>query len=127
MTAPSSSSRSPAERSSAAGPARASDARLYLGVDLAALRGLRPWLETAVVVVDEEARDSLLGRLELATHELCVNIVEHAYGDAPGRPAGAAPGGILVELWNEEDAVVVRTLDEGRPCDGAARARPLPG
>src|SRR3954447_19982093 len=104
MTAPRSSSRSPAERSSAAGPARASDARLYLGVDLAALRGLRPWLETAVVV-GEEARDSLMGRLELATHELCVNIVEHAYGDAPDRQA-AAPGAILVELWNEEDVVV---------------------
>jgi serine/threonine-protein kinase RsbW len=94
------------------------------------VRRLRPWLE-AVVACGNGDRAELLGRIELALHELCVNVIDHAYGrteraGTAGTSAGAAPPDIVVELWNGVSGVHVRTVDRGRPFDAAAVRSPQP-
>ncbi len=58
--------------------------RLDLGADLAELRGLGPWLEEILAAA---GLGGLQGSLELALHEVCVNVVTHAYANGPGRIA----------------------------------------
>lgn len=55
---------------------------LDLDADLAELRALGPWLAQ---VLDAAGAASAQGSLELALHEVCVNVVTHAYENAPGR------------------------------------------
>jgi serine/threonine-protein kinase RsbW len=55
---------------------------LDLDADLAELRALGPWLTR---VLDAAGAASAHGSLELALHEVCVNVVTHAYDNGPGR------------------------------------------
>lgn len=57
-------------------------ADLDLDADLGELRALGPWLSQ---VLDAAGASSFLGSLELALHEVCVNVVTHAYENGPGR------------------------------------------
>ncbi len=56
-------------------------------------------------------RDRIIQQVELAIHETCANIVEHAYLNAPGR--------ILVNLFIKKDPkiLVVDLYDTGIPFD----------
>lgn len=60
---------------------RDATASLRLAADLEALRALGPWLHD---LLDEGGAGELHGRLELALHEICVNVVQHAYAGLPG-------------------------------------------
>ncbi len=57
-------------------------AQLDVPADLVELRGLGPWLAD---VLAQAGASSFLGGLELALHEVCVNVVTHAYHGGEGR------------------------------------------
>ena len=65
-------------------------ARLTMSADALSVRKLGPWLSEALAPTGAEATD-LHGKMELAVHEVCMNIVDHAYGAQPpgdrSRPA----------------------------------------
>lgn len=80
-------------------------AHQYLNVLGAAIQAL---LER-VGGLDERAR--LVYSVELAVHETCVNIVQHAYRDHPGRIQ------VSLSLTGEPQRLVVDVLDHGRSFD----------
>lgn len=89
---------------------------LTMNSDYVAVRSLEPWLVLLLDQLEPAEAAWLQPRLLLAAHEVCVNIVDHAYrGDH---------GDIWVDGWVREDHVQLRIRDRGRPFDGvAARAR----
>jgi serine/threonine-protein kinase RsbW len=95
-------------------PARSQE--LQLAADYESLRALGAWLEG--LVPSSCAEDSLLPRLELAVHEVCANVVDHAYRSAAG----------VIDLAGiaTEDKIVVTVRDSGAPFDAALVRRPAP-
>jgi serine phosphatase RsbU (regulator of sigma subunit)/anti-sigma regulatory factor (Ser/Thr protein kinase) len=83
------------------GPTRS--ARLELAGDLLSLRSLGPWLTELLAGRPADAA----ARLELALHEICVNVVDHAY-------AGAG-GPIRVAGLVDDQGVQLWVRDRGRP------------
>jgi serine/threonine-protein kinase RsbW len=58
---------------------------LNIAADLFAVRELGPWLRSLVsTAVSELPGDEIVGPVELALHELCINIVEHSYQGTSG-------------------------------------------
>ncbi|HYN73429.1 MAG TPA: ATP-binding protein [Nakamurella sp.] len=96
-------------------------ARLTMSADALAVRELGPWLSEALAPTGAEA-PALRGKMELAVHEICMNIVDHAYG---GRPLDDRTD-LHVECWVHPDAVLVRVSDGGSPFQAPAH-RPTPG
>lgn len=92
---------------------------LDLASDVLSVRAIGPWLSTLLGDLDDAEATALRTRLELAVHEVCVNIVDHA--DLP-------PGsGIRLDARVDPSAVVVVITDAGRTFDPAAVAAPQPG
>jgi anti-sigma regulatory factor (Ser/Thr protein kinase) len=58
-------------------------APLVLPAEHEALRSLGPWLAELLGTPLADV-PGLLARIELALHEVCVNVVDHAYGGGPG-------------------------------------------
>ncbi|WP_420123608.1 ATP-binding protein [Nakamurella sp.] len=48
-------------------------------------RAIGPWLRDALAGLDPAAADALMSRMELAVHEVCMNVVDHADLPAGGR------------------------------------------
>jgi anti-sigma regulatory factor (Ser/Thr protein kinase) len=89
---------------------------LSLPADLVALRELGPWLRD---LLDRAGAGELHGRLELALHEVCVNVVHHAYLDGPGTvDVTGSVGPAAVELT---------VTDRGASFDPTAVTPPTPG
>jgi serine/threonine-protein kinase RsbW len=65
----------------------------------------------------DAATHVLRHEIETALHEVCVNIVIHAY-------EGAAPGRLDVELSRSETELVAMLRDRGRPFDTSALKPP---
>jgi serine/threonine-protein kinase RsbW len=63
-------------------------------------------------------KDALIYNIELAVHEACANIVEHAYAGLPGRIEVAF---ILVEMPRQ---LVVELKDNGRSFDLSSVSEP---
>ncbi len=63
-------------------------------------------------------RDNLTYNIILAVHEVCANIVEHAYGGEDGRIQ------INVALNETENRLIVDLLDTGRSFDLSEMAQP---
>lgn len=81
--------------------------RLTLTPSALALRELGAWLEAALDrAPDPTAVVAVLTRAELATHEACMNVVDH----------GQLPEGELIELSLvlTDDRLTVQILDRGR-------------
>jgi serine/threonine-protein kinase RsbW len=77
---------------------------LNIAADLFAVRELGPWLHATVSsTVPEFSADEIVGPIELALHELCINIVEHSYQGAVGsiRLSGARIGDQLVFMVSD--------------------------
>ena len=89
---------------------------LSLPADLAALRELGPWLRD---LLDRAGAGELHSRLELALHEVCVNVVRHAYDDGPGTVDVAGSVGPA--------AVELTVTDHGAAFDSTAVTPPTPG
>ena len=66
------------------------------------------------------SKDSLAYNIELAVHEVCINIIEHAYGGLPGR--------IQIEFTMLADPpkLVIELYDNGRPFEYASIPTPNP-
>jgi len=57
-------------------------------------------------------------QLQLAAHELCNNVIEHAYGDEEGRLE------LLITLDQQLPSFILDLYDTGQPCDLTAVASP---
>ncbi|GGM08986.1 ATP-binding protein [Nakamurella endophytica] len=91
---------------------------LDLGADLLSVRRIGPWLSELLDGLPAAEAGALHGRLELAVHEVCVNIVEHA---------GVADGDVLGLRGDVTlDAVTVRVTGPGMPIDPALIPEPRP-
>lgn len=90
---------------------------LDLDADLARLRALGPWLAT---VLENAGAAELHAPLELALHEVCVNVVTHAYASTSGR--------IHVGARCDAEAVELEVRDHGAEVFEEAEApEPVPG
>lgn len=90
---------------------------LDLDADLAELRALGPWLAH---VLDAAGAASAHGSLELALHEVCVNVVTHAYEDGPGR--------IQVRSRCDDETIELEVCDHGSAVfDESGAPEPVPG
>ena len=65
-------------------------------------------------------RDSLAYNIELAVHEVCTNIIEHAYGGLPGRIQ------IVFTMLANPQRLVVEMVDNGRSFEYASIPLPNP-
>ncbi|HDT12940.1 MAG TPA: ATP-binding protein [Candidatus Aminicenantes bacterium] len=68
---------------------------------------------TAALPLDEEA----LLKIELALHEICVNIARYAY--PPGRE-----GDMAVRIWRDEDSLFIEVRDKGIPFNPIRKKNP---
>lgn len=77
--------------------------------------GVRAFLNTAIdaLPLDEEARL----KIELALHEICVNIVRYAY--PPGHD-----GDMVVRIWRDEDSLFLEVRDWGIPFNPVRKKNP---
>jgi anti-sigma regulatory factor (Ser/Thr protein kinase) len=91
---------------------------LQLLADFESLRGLGPWLDVVLLPVADEITPSPKGRLELALHELCTNVVDHAYEHAPGT--------ISIDSTLVGHRLAVTLADTGRPFAGDTVVAPDP-
>jgi serine/threonine-protein kinase RsbW len=87
--------------------------------DLLALREIGPWLNTALrgLLTEEKANDET-GKIELAVHEICINIVEHAYHHTAGR--------IVLEIGSSSGSIDITVTDNGAGFDPAVILEPDP-
>jgi len=69
-------------------------------------------------VEEIEERDSVAYNIKLALHEICTNIVEHAYGGRGGRIQ------ITIQLRQDPRRLVVELRDSGSPFDWASVREP---
>ena len=93
-------------------------ASLAISADLLSVRAIGPWLAALFEPLPALEAAALVARLELAVHELCVNIVEHA-------DLGADR---LIRLGGTVDPARVRIeiIDSGRDFDPDEIAGPDP-
>lgn len=64
--------------------------------------------------------DSLAYNIELAVHEVCTNIIEHAYGGLPGRIQ------IVFTMRQDPRQMVIEMVDNGRSFEYASIPVPNP-
>jgi serine/threonine-protein kinase RsbW len=95
-----------------------SDSRLLLEPTALAVRAIGDWLRDATAELDRATADALLMRAELATHEACMNVVDHA----------GLPDGSTIELLAalNDDRLTVTVRDAGQPFDLAHVSVPDP-
>jgi serine/threonine-protein kinase RsbW len=84
-----------------------------------AVRDIGPWLRSLLADLSSQESDAVLSRLELAVHEVCMNVVDHA-----GLPAGSS-----LDLRGSVDAdrIRVEIHDDGRTFDPGGVREPIPG
>ncbi|QWT24316.1 ATP-binding protein [Subtercola sp. PAMC28395] len=83
-----------------------------------ALRALSPWLKTAIDSLDPAPAPDLFSRAELAVHEACMNVIDHA--ELPPNSM------IELELTLGPDSLTVQVRDPGEEFDLAAVPAPDP-
>lgn len=82
--------------------------RLELAADYDATRAIGPWLKDALAAL-EAPQAERAGELELAVHELAVNIIDHAYDEA--ERDGAT---YRIDLTRSDDDICIDFIDDGR-------------
>ncbi len=88
---------------------------LELPADLRALRVIGPWIRSILEYADEADVDTGVQKLELALQEICVNVVEHAYGNNPS-------GRLRLEYTLGESHQVT-VFDNGVPYDPTTKPK----
>jgi serine phosphatase RsbU (regulator of sigma subunit)/anti-sigma regulatory factor (Ser/Thr protein kinase) len=91
---------------------------LVMEASLERVRALATWLPDAVAKLAPEHADDLVGLIELAIHELCINITEHAYAEWPGN--------IAITATRNGDQLVFDVSDTGKQFDPSGVAVPDP-
>lgn len=91
---------------------------IELEADHESARQIGPWLAEALLNLPHEQR---LGEIELAVHELAINIVEHAYAEAPGPSTYSIA---LAPQPGDGDSLAVKFVDNGQPFEDAPRPEP---
>lgn len=94
-------------------------ATLAIDANPLAVRDIGPWLRGLMATLPSAESDALLSRLELAVHEVCMNVVDHA-----GLPAGSSLD--LVGTVDDEQ-VRIEIHDDGSPFDPSGVPEPVPG
>ncbi|WP_157970477.1 ATP-binding protein [Nakamurella deserti] len=84
-----------------------------------AVRDIGPWLRALLTATTPTEAETLVARLELAVHEVCMNVVDHA-----GLPPGAALG---LRGAVTADRVRIEIHDDGSPFDPSGVPEPVPG
>ncbi len=88
--------------------------KLEIPADVKYLETVSTLVETALNKTHENARDSqVMFAVKLAVHEICVNIIEHAYHGRTGTIQ------IFVHLVQSPPKIVVELCDQGDPADPA--------
>jgi anti-sigma regulatory factor (Ser/Thr protein kinase) len=87
---------------------------LTLVADPHALQDMRHWLESALAAY--ELGCELRSQLVLAVNEACMNIIQHAYGDA-------TPGEIRLRMTLQPERLVF-DLEDDAPCIDPAKVKP---
>ncbi|MGL4304941.1 MAG: ATP-binding protein [Mycobacteriaceae bacterium] len=87
-----------------------------LAADLEAIRELGPWLR---VFLEQVERLELYAKLELAVHEVCVNIVQHAYPNSSGT--------IRLQAYSGAEGITIWIRDRGIQFSPDSVPRPIPG
>ena len=95
---------------------------LSLPAEPVELRRLTAWVAT---LLEPGGSDAVVlePKVELAVHEVCMNVIDHAYGDGHS----PAPADITVEGSIDRDAVRARIIDTGAPFDAGTVRPPVPG
>ncbi len=83
-----------------------------------AVRQVGPWLRSSLTSLGTELADAVMMKAELAVHEACMNVVDHA-----NLPSGST---IDVHLELTPERLVVRVCDPGDEFDLAAVPEPAP-
>ena len=94
--------------------------QLQIAADYESVRAIGPWLDQVLILLVREAdRAAMKIRLELAVHEVCINIVDHAY-DGQG-------GWILLSANRIGSQFHVQVTDFGQAYDAEHAPRATPG
>jgi anti-sigma regulatory factor (Ser/Thr protein kinase) len=94
------------------------ESQINIEPNAVAVRELGPWLRDATAPLSPEVADVLLARAELAVHEACMNVIDHA-----NLPIASS---LELELELSDDCLVVRLTDLGDPFDLARVPTPDP-
>jgi serine/threonine-protein kinase RsbW len=110
------------ERSSAGSIVGEVGSTLVIPADAMSVRELSGWLAGLLAETGPEAT-VLQTRVELAVHEVCMNIVDHAYGaeHVPGTDDLTIDGAV------DHDAIRIEVRDRGAGFDIDAVPKPEPG
>jgi anti-sigma regulatory factor (Ser/Thr protein kinase) len=101
---------------------RTARSRLTIKADTLSVRQVTDWLMRLLAPAGPESA-ALQDRVELAIHEVCVNIVDHSYG--PDHIPHADD--ITIEGAMDQAAVWIWMWDRGSSFDFGAVRRPVPG
>ncbi|MDM7993944.1 MAG: ATP-binding protein [Candidatus Fermentibacter sp.] len=88
---------------------------LRVPADLKEVDRVRAFLREAIagLPLDDEARL----KVELALHEICVNIARYAYPEGRG-------GEMAVRIWQEGDSLFIEVRDRGIPFNPVRKKNP---
>ena len=98
-------------------------APLHLPAEAFAMRGLGTWLAELTTFLSPAESTPMLARIELAVHEVCMNVVDHAYGP----DHRSAPDDISVQGTVDLAAIRITVRDRGDCFDAAEYDMPVPG
>jgi serine/threonine-protein kinase RsbW len=88
---------------------------LRVTADLDEIDRVRGFLRDAIAGLPLGEEDRL--KIELALHEICVNIARYAY------PQGRK-GDITVRIWRDEDSLFIEVRDSGIPFNPVRKKNP---
>ena len=88
---------------------------LRVAADLDEIDRVRGFLRDAIAGLPLGEEDRL--KVELALHEICVNIARYAY------PQGRK-GDITVRIWRDEDSLFIEVRDSGIPFNPVRKKNP---
>jgi len=95
--------------------ARLDEREIVVPAVLKGVQRVRTFLQDYVAGLGLDDEDSL--KVELALHEICVNVAMYAYPKAPR-------GDMAVRLWREGGALVIEVRDKGVPFNPAKKKAP---
>jgi serine/threonine-protein kinase RsbW len=88
---------------------------LKVAANLKEIDRVRGFLQDAIAGLPFDEEDRL--KIELALHEICVNIVRYAY------PRGRK-GPMIVRIWRDADSLFIEVRDKGIPFNPVRKKNP---